>query len=82
MLFFEIALHLTGSNLTIQQTISAINHMFIPEQSSLPAGIHVFIRQNSIVIRDEHTTRFSVLSCPVLSCSQPPSCWVAGQDEK
>ena len=50
MLFFEIALHLIGSNLTIQQTISAINHMFIPEQSSLPAGIHVFTRQNSIVM--------------------------------
>jgi hypothetical protein len=33
-----LGLHLIGSNLSIQQTISAINQMFLPQQESLPAG--------------------------------------------
>ena len=35
---FKLALHLIESNLSISQTISAINHMFLPQQASLPAG--------------------------------------------
>ncbi len=37
-LCFLLALHLIGSNLSIQQTIGGINHMFLPQQASLPAG--------------------------------------------
>ncbi|CAF0845741.1 unnamed protein product [Adineta steineri] len=43
-------LHLIGSNLSIQQTIGGINHMFLPQQASLPAGIHVFSRQQALVM--------------------------------
>ncbi|CAF3068518.1 unnamed protein product [Rotaria socialis] len=44
------SLHLIGSNLSIQQTIAGINHMFLPQQASLPAGINIFIRQQALVM--------------------------------
>ncbi|CAF3866692.1 unnamed protein product [Rotaria sordida] len=43
-------LHIIGSNLSIEQTIGGINHIFLPQQASLPAGIHRFMRQESIVM--------------------------------
>ncbi|CAF1477561.1 unnamed protein product, partial [Rotaria sordida] len=30
-------LHIIGSNLSIEQTIGGINHIFLPQQASLPA---------------------------------------------
>ncbi|CAF1215594.1 unnamed protein product [Adineta ricciae] len=43
-------IHLIGSNLSILQTIGGINQMFLPQQASLPAGIHVFARQQALVM--------------------------------
>ncbi|CAF5049173.1 unnamed protein product, partial [Rotaria sp. Silwood1] len=43
-------LHLIESNLSIQRTIGGINHMFLPQQASLPAGIHVFNCQQALVM--------------------------------
>ncbi|CAF1265409.1 unnamed protein product [Rotaria sordida] len=43
-------LHLIGSNLSIQRTIGGINHMFLPQQASLPAGIHAFNCQQALVM--------------------------------
>ncbi|CAF1373922.1 unnamed protein product [Rotaria sordida] len=44
-------LHLIGSNLSIQRTIGGINHMFLPQQASLPAGIHAFNCQQALVMK-------------------------------
>ncbi|CAF1251334.1 unnamed protein product [Rotaria sordida] len=43
-------LHLIGSNLSIQRTIGGINHIFLPQQASLPAGIHAFNCQQALVM--------------------------------
>ncbi|CAF3504696.1 unnamed protein product [Rotaria sp. Silwood1] len=43
------SLHIIGSNLSIQQTIGGINHMFLPQQASLPAAnsiIQIFLRNH------------------------------------
>ncbi|CAF4150298.1 unnamed protein product, partial [Rotaria sordida] len=34
-------LHIIGSNLSIEQTIGGINHIFLPQQASLPAVVEV-----------------------------------------
>ncbi|CAF4559291.1 unnamed protein product, partial [Rotaria sp. Silwood2] len=43
----EECLHIIGSHLSIEQTIDGINHLFLPQQASLPSGV---MRQESIVI--------------------------------
>ncbi|CAF4758827.1 unnamed protein product, partial [Rotaria sp. Silwood2] len=39
-------LHIIGSHLSIEQTIDGINHLFLPQQASLPSGKNK--KQNSL----------------------------------
>ncbi|CAF0834731.1 unnamed protein product [Rotaria sordida] len=45
-----MTVHVIRSYLSIEETIGGINHIFLPQQASLPAGIHRFMLEESIVM--------------------------------